>query len=237
MQSTYVACGIVADERKRVPHQPYTKRNPVIWPRVSICGRGEHKLSISPRSKVHQRDQVREEASYMPNQEKALKLRQPLRETNVHDDTEHDDAPVDQRTMPRLVFLEIIWIVEDCQRLDHGSSKVRRRRCGELPPPECDPSEDPTDDSVVLFWRQLGRPAILRCRCWRHGCILSERSAGAKSSDEAEKEAVYERNLDDPAGQSQGLLGYHTVWANHTGPPLVRTVVNVTEYASPGCEC
>jgi hypothetical protein len=193
-----MACGIVANERECVADQPNTERNPVVRPGASICSRREHKLGIGSWSKIHKRDQDREKASNMPDQKKALKLRQPLREPNVDDYTKHDDAPIYQRTVPSLVFLEILWVVEHCQRLDHGGSEVCRRRRCELPPPKCDPSENPADNSIMLLRCQFCCPAVLRRRCWRHGCIFGEGSAGAKCSDEAEEEAVYQGNLEDP---------------------------------------
>jgi hypothetical protein len=50
----------------------------------------------------------------MPDKEETFKLGQPLREANVDDHPEHDDAPIYQCTMPSLVLLQIAWIIERC---------------------------------------------------------------------------------------------------------------------------
>jgi len=224
---TYVACGIVSDERECVTNQSHAEGNSIVRPRVSVGSRREHKLGVCPRPKIYQWYQDCKKANDMPNKEETFKLGQPFREAHVDNHTKHDDAPIYQCTMPRLVLLEITRVIECCQRLDHGSSKICRGCSRELPSPERDPSEDPTDDPIVLLRCQFGRPAILCRGGRRHGCIFGERSAGAESSDETEKEPIDQGDLREP------------IWSAKRGtlPSLVAFYTYRTSVGKDRCEC
>jgi hypothetical protein len=188
---SYVACGIIPDERESVAHQANTERDSIIRPRISIGSRRKDKLGARTRTQTDQWDQDSEETNNMPDEQEPFKLWQPLRKADIHDHTEQNDAPIDQRPVPCLVLIEIARIVERSQRLDYSGSKVCWGCRRELPPPERDPSENPADDAEVLLWCQFGCPAILRRGRWGHGGIFGERGASAESSNEAKEEAVH----------------------------------------------
>jgi hypothetical protein len=163
IRESYMACRIIPNKRKSVAHQPNTERDSIIRPRISIGSRCKDKFGARTRTQIDQWDQDSKESNNMPDEQKTFKLRQPFRKADIHDHTEQNDAPVDQRSVPCLVLIKIARIVERGQRLYYSGSKVCWRCRRELPPPERDPSEDPADDAEVLLWCQFGCPTILCC--------------------------------------------------------------------------
>jgi hypothetical protein len=210
-----MARSIISNKWESVTNQPNTECDSIVRPRISIGSRCKNELGARTRTQIDQWDQDSKETNDMPDEQEPFKLRQPLRKADIHDHTEQNDAPVDQRPVPCLVLVKIARIVERSQRLDYSGSKVCRRCRRELPPPERDPSEDPADNAEVLLWCQFGCPAILRSGRWGHGGIFGERGACTESSNEAKEEAIYQSNLEDPIGSELFLymcLGEHDTY-------------------------
>ena len=126
-----------------------------------------------------------------------------------------------------------VGVVENEQCLNDRGRKVCWRCCGELPTPESNPSEDPTDDAVVLFGSQLGSPSILRGGSRGTVTEPGQRLTMFHSVDGA---AYIEANsASDAQVQRVPMKQRMKPYTRATGPPFVSAVTKTTVKASLLC--
>ena len=106
----------LTQESKYEPCQSDKERQAVSWPHALVQEQCEHLVCRPPGGQIHYGYQDAKEAKNVQNQDKSFDLGQCTADHRVEKDSDEDDRPIQQGTVP--ILCSIVWMIEDDQALN-----------------------------------------------------------------------------------------------------------------------